>query len=396
MTDKPRGAEWEEPSSGPLAGIRVVDLTRALAGPYCTLMLGDLGADVIKVENPDGGDETRVWGPPFQAGESSYFMSVNRNKRGITLDLKAPGDQLVLRRLIERADVLVENFRPGTMGRLGFAYEQARAWNPGLVYCSVSGFGQTGPRAEEPAYDAIIQGMGGFQSLTGEAGGVPMKVGVPVSDICAGMFAAFAISAALFARERDPGHAGQHIDCSMLGSQVAMLTYQAGRYFATEQPPSRAGNRHGTLAPYETFRTADGYVNIACGNEGIWQRFGGAMGLEDLLINPQYRTNADRLANRESLSARIQERFSSMTTEQALARLRPAGVPAGPVFDVAEVFADAQARHLGLSQPTPHPRVPELRTTGFPYHFSATPAAIRRPPPLLGQHNDEVLRELDA
>jgi crotonobetainyl-CoA:carnitine CoA-transferase CaiB-like acyl-CoA transferase len=381
---------------GPLAGVAVVDLTRALAGPYCTLMLGDMGADVVKIELPGTGDETRQWGPPFLDGESSYFLSVNRNKRSVTLDLKSDEGRRVLAGLVRKADVLVENFRPGTMARLGMDYDRARALNPSLVYCAISGFGQDGPRAAEPAYDAIVQGMGGIQSVTGEADGPPTRVGVPIGDIAAGMFAAYAVAAALFWRERDPERRGQLIDASMLGGQVALLTYQAGRYFATGQPPGRIGNRHGSIAPYEMFRTADGFVNLAVANERLWQRFCEALGLDDLLREPRFATNADRVGNRAALAERIQARLADLTTEQTLSLLGKAEVPAGPVFDLAQVFSDPQSQHLRLAEPTPHPTVPDLRTTGFPYRLSQTPAAVRRPPPLLGEHTDEVLRQLEA
>ncbi len=380
--------------AGPLAGIRVLDLTRALAGPYCTLMLGDMGADVVKIELPGSGDETRQWGPPFQADESSYFLSVNRNKRSVALDLKGARGQAALQRLAARADVLVENFRPGTMDRLGLSYQQAQSLNPSLVYCSISGFGQTGPRAMQPAYDAILQGIGGFQGLTGEPDGPPTKVGPPVADITAGMFAAFAVVAALFARERDPQRRGQWIDTSMLGSQVAMLTHLAGRYFATRRAPARIGNRHASIAPYETFPTRDSYVNVACGNEGMWQRLCHALGLQALLEDPRFASNPDRVANRDALSALIQERLRTMATAEVIEALSGAEVPVGPVFDLAEVFADPQAQHLQLAQPTPHPNVKGLQTTGFAYRLSATPAEIRCGPPLLGQHTAEVLREV--
>ncbi len=380
--------------AGPLSGTRVVDLTRALAGPYCSLLLGDMGADVIKIELPGSGDETRQWGPPFVAGESSYFMSVNRNKRSVTLDLKLPDGIEALTRLTRSADVLIENFRPGTMDRFGLAYEQARDLNPSLVYCSVSGFGQTGPRARQPAYDAILQGMGGIQYLSGEADGGPTRVGVPIADITAGMFAAYAVASALYWRERDPEHRGQFIDTSMLGGQVALLTYQAGRYFATDTAPGRIGNRHASIAPYEMFRTSDGFVNVAAANEPMWQRFCRALQLEALLSDPRFATNPDRVTNRVELSAAIETRLMELTQADVIARLEAAEVPVGPVYDLAQVFADPQSQHLGMAIPTRHPKVPELRTTGFPYRLSETPADVRYPPPLLGEHTAEVLREI--
>jgi crotonobetainyl-CoA:carnitine CoA-transferase CaiB-like acyl-CoA transferase len=380
--------------AGPLSGTRVVDLTRALAGPYCTLLLGDMGADVIKIELPGSGDETRQWGPPFVAGESSYFMSVNRNKRSVTLDLKSPRGLEALRRLTTASDVLVENFRPGTMERLGLSYSDASRLNPSLVYCSISGFGQDGPRARQPAYDGILQGMGGVQFLTGEPDGAPARVGVPIGDICAGMFAAYAVAGALFWRQRDPEHRGQFIDTSMLGGQVALLSYQAGRYFATGSAPGRIGNRHASIAPYEMFRTSDGYVNVAAANEPMWQRFCRALDLDGLLSDARFATNPDRVTNRVDLSALIEERLTTLTQSEVIERLERAEVPVGPVYDLAQVFGDPQSEHLGMTQPTPHPKVPDLRTTGFPWRMSETNPEVRCPPPLLGEHTNEVLREL--
>ena len=379
---------------GPLSGTRVVDLTRALAGPYCTLLLGDLGADVIKIELPGTGDETRQWGPPFVEGESSYFMSVNRNKRSVTLDLKSSAGREALHRLTRSADVLVENFRPGTMERLGLSYAQAAELNPSLIFCSVSGFGQTGPRARQPAYDAILQGMGGIQFLSGEPDGAPTRVGVPIADIGAGMFAAFAVASALLWRERDSQRRGQLIDASMLGGQVALLTYQAGRYFATGEAPSRIGNRHASIAPYEMFKASDGYVNVAAANEPMWQRFCKALDLTDLLSDPRFATNPDRVHNREALSGVIEQRLGSLSMAEVIERLEQAEVPVGPVYDLAQVFADPQSEHLNMAMSTPHPKVPDLRTTGFPFSLSQTSPEVRCPPPLLGEHTAEVLKEL--
>jgi crotonobetainyl-CoA:carnitine CoA-transferase CaiB-like acyl-CoA transferase len=357
-------------------------------------MLGDMGADVVKIELPGAGDETRQWGPPFLAGESSYFMSVNRNKRSVTLDLKSPSGLEAVRRLTRSADVLVENFRPGTMDRLGLGYEQVKQLNPSLVFCSVSGFGQTGPRARQPAYDAILQGMGGVQYLSGEAHGGPTRVGVPIADISAGMFAAYAVATALYWRERDPERRGQFIDTSMLGGQVALLTYQAGRYFATGDAPQRIGNRHASIAPYEMFKTSDGYVNVAAANEPMWQRFCRALDLTALLADPRFAANRDRVTNRDALSALIEARLLSLTMAEVISRLESAGVPVGAVYDLAQVFADPQSEHLGMSMPTPHPKVPNLKTTGFPYRLSETNPEVRCSPPLLGEHTAAVLREI--
>jgi crotonobetainyl-CoA:carnitine CoA-transferase CaiB-like acyl-CoA transferase len=377
---------------GPLDGVRVLDLTRALAGPYCSLMLGDMGAEVVKVEMPGSGDETRGWGPPFVEGESSYFMSINRNKKSLTLDLKQAEGREILHKLAERSDVLVENFRPGTMARLGLSYDDAAKLNPRLVYCSISGYGQTGPRASQPAYDQILQGMGGAMSLTGPAEGPPTKFGIPIADIAAGMFAAYAVTSALFARERSGR--GQMIDASMLGGQVALLTFQAGRYFATGTAPGLAGNRHPSIAPYETFEASDGYVNAACGTERMWQAFCKALGLDQLLDDPRFAKNADRVTNREPLTARIQQRFAELTVAEAVAMLEAVEVPAGPVYTLADVFADPQTEHLELRRRVEHPKAGEISVTGFPWRLSETPAEVRTPPPLLGEHTDEILGEL--
>ena len=379
-------------STQALAGIRVVDLTRVMAGPYCTMLLGDLGADVVKIERPGTGDDTRSWGPPFIDGISAYYLCVNRNKRSLTLDLKHPAGQEILWRLIERADVLVENFSPGTVERLGFGYEAVRSRRPQIVYCSISGFGQTGPGKDRTAYDQIVQGMSGLMSVTGFPDGEPTRFGVPIADIAAGMFAAYAIVAALFHRERTGE--GQYIDTSMLGGQVALLTYQAGIYFATGETPKRTGNAHPIVAPYQTFSTADGYVNIAAGNDAIFARLCRALGLERLLGDPRFQTNAGRITNLPALVESIEAALKNYRTAEVVALLDAADVPCGPIYTVPEVFADPQVQHLELRQRVPHPALGEVDQLGFPYRFSASPAAIRRHPPLLGEHTEEVLAEV--
>ncbi len=286
----------------PLAGLRVVDLTRVMTGPYCTMMLGDLGADVVKVELPGKGDDTRAWGPPFVGDQSAYFLSVNRNKRSVALDLKHDAAREALWRLIDRADVVVENFSPGTADRLGFGYAAVRKRRPAIVYASISGFGQTGPASGRTAYDLILQGMGGLMSVTGQVGSPPTKLGVPIADIAAGMFAAFAVVGALFGRERTGE--GQYVDTSLLGGQVALLTYQAGIYFTTGEVPGPLGNAHPIVAPYDTFPAADGHVNVAVGNDAIWGRFCAAFGLEDLASDERFATNAGRITNRGSCRPR--------------------------------------------------------------------------------------------
>jgi crotonobetainyl-CoA:carnitine CoA-transferase CaiB-like acyl-CoA transferase len=380
--------------AAPLHGIKVIDLTRVMTGPYCTMMLGDLGADVIKIEQPGKGDDTRLWGPPFVEGEASYFLTVNRNKRSIALDLKSDGGREVLWRLVEEADVLVENFSPGTIDRLGFGYDAVHERNPALVFASISGFGQTGPSRSRTAYDLIVQGMSGIMSVTGEEGGMPTKLGVPIADIGAGMFAAYAIAAALLGRERDPEHLGQKIDTSMLGGQVAMLTYQAGIHFTTGETPGLIGNRHPIITPYDTFPTADGYVNIAVGNDAIWARFCGALDLASERDDPRFRTNADRSAHRSELYPILYDVIGRYTTAAMVAILDKAAVPCGPINDVAEVIADPQLKDQHLVRTAPHATLGEVQLTGMPYHFDGAAPEIRHGPPTLGQHSRELLAEL--
>jgi len=375
----------------PLDDLTVVDLTRALAGPYCTMMLGDMGARVIKIETPDGGDDTRAWGPPFIRGESAYFMSINRNKSSVTLNLRDTRARDLLWRLLARADVLVENFRPGAMDRLGFGYDAVRAALPRLVYCSISGFGQTGPYRERAAYDLIVQGMGGLMGITGEPDGAPMRVGVAVADIGAGMFAAYAVLAAL--RVRDRTGRGQRVDAAMLDGQVAWMTYMAANYFATGRDPARVGSAHTNLVPYQPFRTSDGFVNVAVGSEGLWQRFCGAVGLP-LAADPRFATNADRVAHRDELLAALRPVFAARTTADWVAHLMEHGVPAGPISRVHEVMEDPQVRERGMVVEIEHPRAGRVRVNGVPVKLSETPGVVRTPPPELGEHTEAVLREL--
>lgn len=379
-------------STQALAGIRVVDLTRVMTGPYCTMLLGDMGADVIKIEQPGKGDDTRAWGPPFIDDISAYYLSINRNKRSLTLNLKSDEGKEILWKLIEGADVVVENFSPGTAARLGFGYDQVRARKADIVYCSISGFGQQGPSRDRTAYDLIVQGMSGLMSVTGEADGGPTRFGVPIADIAAGMFGAYAIVNALFHRERTGE--GQYIDNSMLGGQVALLTYQAGIYFATHEAPQRTGNAHPIVAPYQTFHSKDGYVNVASGNDGIFSRLCNAMGLERLLSDERFKDNVGRITNLPALVDEIESSFTQFTTAEIVAKLDAASVPCGAIYTVDQVFNDPQAQHYQLSQRVPHPTLGEVDQVGFPYTLSATPAAIRLAPPLLGQHTDEILREL--
>jgi len=377
---------------GALDGVRVVDLTRALAGPYCTLMLGDHGADVIKIELPGVGDETREWAPPHIKGVSAYYLSINRNKRSLTLDLKHPDGKRVLERLVERADVVVENFSPGTLGRLGFPDERVRELNHRVVLCHISGFGQDGPGRAWAAYDLIVQGMGGIMSLTGEPDRMPVMVGVPQGDMIAGMFAAYAIVAALYARERTG--TGQIIDATMIGGQVALLSRQAARYFADGTVPKPEGNVHASIVPYQTFRTLDGYVNVCCGNNALFERFCRAIDLDELLDDPRYADNGKRVAHRDTLVPRLEKRMAELRKDEIVRQLREANVPVGPINALDEVFADPTVRHLGLIAEVEHPVAGRVRAPGIPVRMDGTPPSVRRHPPLLGEHTHEVLSEL--
>jgi formyl-CoA transferase len=377
---------------GALAGIRVVDLTRALAGPYCTLMLADHGAEVIKVEQPGTGDETRGWAPPHIKGVSAYYLSINRNKRSITLDLKHPDGAKVLERLIEKADVVVENFSPGTLARLGFPKERIRALNSRAIFCQISGFGQDGPGRAWAAYDLIVQGMGGIMSLTGQPGGEPVMVGVPQADMVAGMFAAFAILAALHARERTGE--GQTIDATMIGGQVALLSRQAARYFADATVPKPEGNVHASIVPYQTFRASDGFVNVCCGNNALFERLCAAIDLDDLAEDERFADNGKRVQNRAVLIPLLEKRIGSLKKDDVVARLRKANVPVGPINGLNDVFTDPTVRHLGLIAEVDHPTAGRVRAPGIPVRMDGTPPSVRTHPPLLGEHTDEVLAEL--
>ena len=373
-----------------LQGIRVLDLTRALAGPFCTLMLGDYGADVIKIEIPGMGDDTRHWGPPFIGDESAYFLSINRNKRSLTLNFKEPRAKEIFLRMAREADVVVENFTPGVMSRFGLDYETVKGTNPRIVYCSISGFGQDGPYRDRPAYDQIMQGIGGIMSVTGGPDDDPQKVGIAIADIGAGMWAAFAIMAAI--RHRDQQGEGQYIDISMMDAQVAWLTYQAGYFFANGEPPKRLGAAHPNLVPYQAFMCGDGkYLNVAVGSERIWQRFCQGMGLEDLRDNPDYAANVDRVRNRAALVPKLQELFLTRSTAEWVGALIPAGVPCGPINDLVDVFADPQLLHRQMYLEMPHPTLGSVKQTGIPIKFSLTPGGLDRPPPLLGEHTREIL-----
>ena len=376
-----------------LDGIRVLDLTRALAGPFCTLMLGDNGADVIKVEIPGSGDDTRKWGPPFIGEESAYYLSINRNKRSLTLNLQDAQAQEVFMKLAQDIDVVVENFTPGVMGRFGLDYDAVKAVNPKVVYCSISGFGQDGPYRNRPAYDQIMQGVGGLMSITGEPDGEPQKIGIAVTDIGAGMWSAFAIMAAL--NHRGKTGEGQYIDISMLDAQVAWLTYQAAFFFANGEAPKRMGAAHPTLVPYQAFMCKDGkYINVAVGSERIWERFCQGMEREDLKDNPDYATNSVRVNNRGAMVSMLQEIFLSRPVAEWVKDLQAANVPCGPINDLADVFADPQVLARNMYLEMAHPTLGSIKQTGLPIKFSLTPGGLDRHPPLLGEHNQEILKSL--
>ena len=376
-----------------LEDIKVLDLTRALAGPYCTLMLGDYGADVIKVEVPSKGDDTRTWGPPFIDDQSSYFLSVNRNKRSITLNLKNPTAKEIFMKIAAEIDILVENFTPGVVDRLGIDYQTLKALNPGIIYCSISGFGQTGPYHKKPAYDQMMQGIGGIMSLTGDPNGPPMKMGVALTDIGAGMLGAYAVMIALFHRSRTGQ--GQYIDISMLDLQVSWLTYQAGTYFATGKTPRRVGAAHPNLVPYQAFKCSDGkYINIAIGNERFWERFCKALGREDLTTHEDYSSNMPRVHHRESLVALLENELLNKTSCQWITKFEDAGIPCGPVNDLAAVFSDPQVSERQMVKTIKHPTGGKIKQTGIPIKFSETPGSISLPPPLLGEHTETILSDL--
>ncbi len=376
----------------PLDGLTVLDFSRVLAGPYCTMQLGDLGARVIKIEQPGRGDDTRAWGPPFVAGESAYFLSVNRNKESLALDLKHAAARPILDALLARADVVVENFRPGTMDRLGLGYETVAASHPRVVYCSISGFGQSGPRWTEAGYDAMMQAEAGLMSITGAADGPPFRVGVAVGDIATGMFAVQGILAALVARERTGR--GQRVDVAMLDAVTALLSYQASSAFATGETPVRMGNRHPSIAPYDTFAVADGEFVLSVGNDDQFRRLAGVLRHPALADDPRFRTNADRVTHSDALRRELSGAFAAWRRADLLDALRTAGVPSAAVRTITEALADPQLAAREMIVPLEHVAAGTVRVLGTPLKLSATPASVRTPPPVLGQHTDGILAEL--
>ena len=374
---------------GALDGVRVLDLSRHLAGPYCAMMLGDLGAKVIKVERPNVGDETRHWGPPFRGGESAYYLCCNRNKKSLTLNLKHKRGISIAQELARRSDVVIENFRVGGLDELELGYTDLKKINPRLIYCSISGFGHTGPDRNLPGYDFMIQGRGGFMSITGERDGTPMKVGMAIVDVATALFACNAILAALFARERIG--VGQHIDMALLDSQIAILANVGSNYLCSGEVPGRWGNTHANIVPYQAFQAADDYLILAIGNDGQWERFCTAAGVSVWSADERFATNQLRVANREVLVPMLEDLLYQKTVAEWLQLCADADVPAGPVNTIDKVFADSQVLTRGMVVEMPHPTAETVQLAGTPLNLSATPAQMRLPPPLLGEHTDEIL-----
>ena len=374
----------------PLDGTLVLDFSRVLSGPFCTMQLADLGARVIKIEQPGRGDDTRAWGPPFVGDESTYFLSINRNKESLALNLKDERARRIVDHLLARADVVVENFRPGTMERLGFGYAEVSAAHPTLVYCSISGFGQTGPRSAEPGYDAVMQAEGGLMSITGAAAGPPFRLGVAIADIATGLFAAQGILAALLAR-RDTG-SGQLVDVAMLDSVAALLTYQAGIVFATGTSPGRLGNQHPSISPYDTFSTSDGDFVLAVGNDEQFRRMAVLLGRAPLADDPCYATNRARVANYATLRATLEDAFRTWTRDHLVKTLTDAGVPCGAVRSVSEALADPQVAARDMIISLDHTTAGDIRVLGTPIKLSGTPGGVRSAPPALGEHTVQILR----
>ena len=389
--------------AGPLSHIRVLDLSRVLAGPWASQNMADLGAEVIKIERPGTGDDSRAFGPPWvkdgaghDTRDSAYYTSANRGKQSVTLNIALPEGQAIARELAKSSDVLIENYKYGDLARYGLGYEQLHEFNPRLIYCSVTGFGHSGPYRERPGYDFMIQGMGGMMSVTGEPddapGGGPQRAGVPIADIITGMYASIAICAALAHRERSGK--GQHLDLALLDSQIALLAYQNSNYFATGVPPKRIGNLHPNIVPYQPFRAADGDLILACGNDNLYRKFCEAAGCPELAGDPRFATNGKRVENRAQLTRLLAAVFRKRTKREWLELLEAAGVPNGPINDVAQVFEEPQVKARGVRIALKHGAGAKLPLVASPMRFSATPLEYRRAPPLLGEHTEEVLRGL--
>jgi crotonobetainyl-CoA:carnitine CoA-transferase CaiB-like acyl-CoA transferase len=375
----------------PLEGIVVLDLSRILAGPYCTMMLGDLGAEVIKVERPGTGDDTRTWGPPFAGGESAYYLAVNRNKRSLTLNLTHPEGKRIGRELARKSDVLVENFSPGVAEKLGMGWDELRRINPRLIYCSITGYGPDGPYRDRTGYDMVVSAVGGLMGITGEEEGGPVKVGVAITDVTTGIMAQGAVVTALFYREKTG--LGQRIDLSLLETQVASLANIASNYLVAKQAARRWGTAHESIVPYQAFKAKDDYITIAAANDKLWLRLCKVLSRNDLTDNPHYRTNALRVQHRKELVPILAEEFGKKTCAQWMEDLTAAGIPCGPINSMESLFQDPQVLHRRMLEEVDHPTIGKLRLTGIPVKYSAVKPCIKRPPPLLGADTDEILRE---
>lgn len=375
----------------PLDGMKVLDLTQMMAGPFCTMLLADMGADVIKIEKPDGGDDIRRAGPPFINGESAAFLGIHRNKRSVVINLKSDEGRSILHQMARNADVLVQNMRPGTMDRMRLGYEDLRTENPALIYCSISGFGNTGPYKDRPGFDLMAQGMSGLMSITGVAGGSPMRNGPPITDLNAGIYAAFGVMNAYVSRLKTG--LGQHVDTSLLETGIAYTIWESAIFFATGIPPGPVGSGHHLTAPYQAFATADGYVMVGGANQANWERLCGAIGREDLLQNENFASNSLRVQNVTLLAETLQETLSLQSTSHWLEVLGQSGVPCGPINDMADVYSDPHVVAREMMVELEHPLAGTTRNIGVPIKLSATPASVRTPSPTLGQHTDTVLAD---
>jgi formyl-CoA transferase len=387
----------ESPPANPplLQGVRVIDLTRILAGPYCTMLLGDLGADVIKIELPGRGDDTRQWGPPFtEGGESAYFLAANRNKRSLTLNLKSARGLEILKDLIREGDILIENFKAGTLESWGVDANTLEQLRPDLIYCTITGYGYSGPYRDKPGYDFIVQAMGGFMSVTGPADGEPHRAGIAIADLAAGLYAGNAILAALFARERTGK--GQRVDISLLDCQVALMSYVASNFLVSQQPPKRFGNAHPNIVPYEVFRAKDGHFAFAVGNDGQWSKFCEAVGREDWISDERFATNPARSQNRAALIEMLNGLFAERSVAEWIALCEQIGLPAGPINDMQAVFQDPQVKARGMVLQVDHHLEGSVPVLGSPLQIPRAPSLVRYAPPTLGQHTDEILGELLA
>ena len=375
-----------------LEGVKVLDLTQIMAGPYCTMMLADMGADVVKVEKPNGGDDTRRMGPPFIEGESAAFLGINRNKRSIVIDLRSDAGRELAQRMARESDILVQNFRPGAIERMGLGYQKVREINPAIVYCTISGFGATGPYARRGGFDLVTQGMSGLMSVTGHPDGPPAKIGVPVCDLNAGMFGAIGILTAYINRLRTGQ--GQHVDTSLLEGGIAYTFWESAMYFATGDIPEPKGSAHRLTAPYQAFETSDGYVNIGAANQANWERLCVAIGRDELVTDPRFVEPRDRMNNLDALVSTLEGTFAQQTSDHWMEILDAASVPAGPINDLAQVYDDPQVQAREMMVETDHPVAGRIKNIGIPIKLSETPGQFRRPAPTLGQHTDEVLRDL--